>query len=113
MIYTKSFWKSATERAIKTATQAALPALGLAFASAGDLVGANWADFAVMVLGATILSYLTSLVSGIKDGNPSLGNQEVVVPGAEVEESAVAHSESYEPEGSNVRRLEDTNELGG
>lgn len=80
VIYTKSFWKSATERAVKTAVQTALPALAVAFGSSADLMGANWADFLVMVLGATILSYGTSLVSGIKDGNPSLGNQEVTMP---------------------------------
>lgn len=113
MIYTKSFWKSATERAIKTAVQTALPALAVAFGSSADLMGANWADFLVMVLGATVLSYGTSLVSGIKDGNPSLGNQEFTVPGADDESPTESREETYEPEGTNVRRLEDFNELGG
>lgn len=80
-MYTTDFWKGAGERAAKTAAQTALPALAVAFGSAADFAGANWADFLVMVIGATILSVLTSLVSAIGDGNPSLGNVELT-PGA-------------------------------
>jgi hypothetical protein len=61
--YGKNFWKQATERAIKTAAQAALLALGGDVANAipglisrpGILLGA--------LGGGALLSYLTSLVT--------------------------------------------------
>lgn len=60
MIMTVAFWKSAGERAIKTAAQAAIAILG-----ADQLVSAmavNWAEVGGVALFAGILSVLTSIV---------------------------------------------------
>lgn len=60
MIMTVAFWKSAGERAIKTAAQAAIAILGAdQFVSALDV---NWAEVGGVSLLAGILSILTSIV---------------------------------------------------
>lgn len=60
MIMTVAFWKSAGERAIKTAAQAAIAILGTdQFVSAMDV---NWAEVGGIALLAGILSILTSIV---------------------------------------------------
>lgn len=60
MIMTVAFWKSAGERAIKTASQAAIAILGAdQFVSALDV---NWAEVGGVSLLAGILSILTSIV---------------------------------------------------
>jgi predicted transporter len=60
MIMTVAFWKSAGERAIKTAAQAAIAILGAdQFVSAMDV---NWAEVGGVALLAGILSVLTSIV---------------------------------------------------
>lgn len=60
MIMTVAFWKSAGERAIKTAAQAAIALLGTdQFVSALDV---NWAEVGGIALLAGILSILTSIV---------------------------------------------------
>lgn len=60
MIMTVAFWKSAGERAIKTAAQAAIAILG-----ADQLVSAvdvSWTEVGGVALFAGILSVLTSIV---------------------------------------------------
>ena len=60
MIMTVAFWKSAGERAIKTAAQAAIAIIGAdQFVSAMDV---NWAEVGGVALLAGILSVLTSIV---------------------------------------------------
>ena len=60
MIMTVAFWKSAGERAIKTAAQAAITILGTdQFVSAMDV---NWVEVGGIALLAGILSILTSIV---------------------------------------------------
>ena len=60
MIMTVAFWKSAGERAIKTAAQAAIALLGTdQFVSALDV---NWAEVGGIALLAGVLSILTSIV---------------------------------------------------
>jgi hypothetical protein len=60
MIMTIAFWKSAGERAIKTAAQAAIAILGTdQLVSAIDV---NWAEIGGVSLLAGILSILTSIV---------------------------------------------------
>lgn len=60
MIWTKDFWKDATERAIKTFAQVIL-ALGAA--GMLDAFKVDWVTVLGIGLGATILSYATSIVS--------------------------------------------------
>lgn len=117
-MYTVDFWKPTAERAVKTAAQTALPALAVAFGSAADFAGANWADFLIMVIGATILSVLTSLVSAIGDGNPSLGNLELTPGTLEVEGRdlpALTFDPSLSPvdEGAEVESDDDGDRSGG
>ena len=60
MIMTVAFWKSAGERAIKTAAQAAIALLGTdQFVSALDV---NWTEVGGIALLAGVLSILTSIV---------------------------------------------------
>lgn len=55
------FWRDATERALKTAAQAALLFLGAD--QALDAVSADWASTGSFALGGAVLSYLTSIIS--------------------------------------------------
>lgn len=76
-MWTLAFWKAATERAVKTGAQAVLTIYFV-----GDVAlnafEADWVNMAGVGLGGVVLSYLTSLASGYKDGNPSVTNAEVV-----------------------------------
>lgn len=91
-MYDKAFWRAALERALFTFAQAFLstPA-GLALLNVvvdfgdGELdlvllhkVGLLVAIAVIVALIAGGLSILSSLVKARKDGNPSLGNAEVV-----------------------------------
>jgi hypothetical protein len=60
-MFTKKFWKKATERAAKTAGQAFL--LGVGTAGAFDAVHADWAYLGSMALGGAVLSLVTSIAS--------------------------------------------------
>ena len=76
-IWTGKFWKATAERAIATAAQSALAALGT------DLVGVLDMD-AVAVLslagGGAVLSILKSIAATAATGSPSLGGGETLEP---------------------------------
>ena len=62
-MYTKKFWKSAAERAAKTAAQVAILTLAVGDNIGFDVIDTNWGDVASMSVGGAILSLLTSVVS--------------------------------------------------
>ena len=76
-IWTGKFWKATAERAIATAAQSALAALGT------DLVGVLDMD-AVAVLslagGGAVLSILKSIAATAATGSPSIGGGETLEP---------------------------------
>jgi len=76
-MFTLAFWKAATERAVKTGAQSVLTAYFV-----GDVAlnafQADWVNMGGIGLGGVVLSVLTSLASGFKDGNPSVTNAETV-----------------------------------
>lgn len=59
-MFTKKFWKKATERAVKTGAQAAVLVIGADHVNA---LTASWTDVAGFALGGVVLSVLTSLAS--------------------------------------------------
>lgn len=59
-MWSKQFWKEATERAIKTAAQTLLAFIGL---DGSGLLSLNWTVTGVAVGGATLASVVTSIVS--------------------------------------------------
>ena len=72
-IYSKEFWKSATERAIKTFAQFIIVLFG---AEAFNIFTLDWVQFAGMALAGVVVSYATSIVSANfgEKGTPSLLN---------------------------------------
>ena len=58
MVMTAAFWKMAGERAIKTVAQSALAFLG---SGTVGLFEINWCNLSSVVLGAGLLSILTSI----------------------------------------------------
>lgn len=76
-IWTAQFWKATTERAIATAAQSAIAALGT------DLIGVLDID-AVAVLslagGGAALSILKSIAATAATGSPSAGGGETLEP---------------------------------
>ena len=85
-MFTKSFWKSAAERAIKTVAQAFIAVIA---ATTFDWFSADWKAIAGTAATAGVLSLLSSIASaGIGDkGSPSilvgLANASIP-PGSEV-----------------------------
>jgi hypothetical protein len=57
-MFTKKFWKDLAERAISTAAQAAIGAIG-----AGELTHLNWKVVGLTVVGAAVLSVLKGVVA--------------------------------------------------
>lgn len=74
-IYTAAFWKAAAERAVKTAAQAAVLAVGADSLAANALVF-DWQAMGGFALGGAVLSLLTSVGSGLNGGGPSITNVE-------------------------------------
>ena len=60
MLFTVSFWKDATERAVKSLAQAVVLALG---GDAVDVWHVDWQTVTGIGLGGAVLSLLTSLAS--------------------------------------------------
>ncbi|CAI9417433.1 holin [Nocardioides sp. T2.26MG-1] len=60
-MFTRLFWRRATERAVKSAAQAL--ALGIGTAASFDAVHADWPYLGSVALGGAVLSYLTSLIT--------------------------------------------------
>lgn len=74
-IWTAQFWKATTERAIATAAQSAIAALGT------DLIGVLDMDVvAVLSLagGGAVLSVLKSIAATAATGSPSIGGGETL-----------------------------------
>jgi hypothetical protein len=61
-LFTRAFWADAAERAIKTAAQVALVAIGQD-AIGADLWGANLGNVAALAASAALVSLLTSIAS--------------------------------------------------
>lgn len=85
-MFTKSFWKSAAERAIKTIAQALIAVLA---ATTFDWFTADWQAIAGTAATAGVLSLLSSIASaGIGDkGTPSIVSgiaNASIPPGSEV-----------------------------
>jgi len=59
-VFTASFWRDAAERAIKSAAQAGILALG---GGAVDVLTLDWATLAGAAGGGALLSMLTSIAS--------------------------------------------------
>lgn len=76
-MFTKAFWKDASERAVKTAAQFALVALGV---DGAGLASLNWTVTGISIAGAVLASFVTSVISaatppgqiGPSPQNPSL-----------------------------------------
>ena len=77
-IYTAAFWKAAAERAVKTAAQSAILAVG-ADSFAANALTFDWVQMGGFALGGLVLSILTSVASGITTGGgPSATNSETL-----------------------------------
>ena len=75
---TIAFWKATAERAAKSAAQTLILLIGT---GAVGITALNWPELLSLTATAALLSVLTSVVSGAKDGNPSATNAETT-PGA-------------------------------
>ena len=77
-IFTRAFWRAATERSIKSAAQGAI--LAGVGAVGFDALTASWETIGGAALGAAILSLLTSIGSDAITGGtgPSLTNAETL-----------------------------------
>ena len=72
-IWTKAFWKAASERAIKTAAQSGLLVIG---ADQLNILTLDWVNLGGFAAGGALISVLTSIASAAAtDGSPSLGGE--------------------------------------
>ena len=72
-MYTIKFWKAAAERALKTAAQSAIATIG----TTALIHEVDWAVVGSATALATVLSVLTSIASGARDGEPSLAGERI------------------------------------
>lgn len=92
-MWNKSFWAALAERAVKTAAQSLLATIAVGYIG---LLDVKWVAVLSTAGLATAISVLTSIISGIKDGNPSAINAEVsrsnvaVIPPAAIAVSDVS-----------------------
>lgn len=76
-VWTKVFWKAATERAIKSLAQGLIVLFGAS--KVFNVMEVDWQQAAGVAGGLLVLSYLTSLASSLVTGDgPSLTNNEVL-----------------------------------
>lgn len=89
-MFTRKFWRAATERALKSGAQFVLAVLGVAAVSAGidtptgEVANALAWNY-LTLLGALLAGFLISLLTSVAtaaatDGNPSLNDAEVLAP---------------------------------
>ena len=79
-MWTLIFWKAVAERALKTAGQSAILAIGADSLHANALTF-DWATMGGFALGGAVLSVLSSIASAATtDGSPSLNGAEIVTP---------------------------------
>lgn len=82
-MFTRAFLKAASERAIKSAAQAAALVLG---AEAVNVFAVSWVDVAGLSAGAAVLSLLTSVGSSqIGAAGPSVANEVLSPPAPKIE----------------------------
>jgi hypothetical protein len=75
-MFTAAFLKATLERALKTAAQSAILVIG---ADQFNALAFDWNNLAGFAAGGFALSVLTSIGTGaLTDGNPSVGDAEVV-----------------------------------
>lgn len=83
-MFTKQFWKAASERAIKTGAQFVLVTLGFGATgiSGSETVNAFLLDYPTLcgvLLGGVVVSYLTSIVStSVSGAGPSITGTETI-----------------------------------
>lgn len=74
-MFTKKFWKAATERAAKTLAQSAIATIT---AAGTGLIDTDWVGIASTAGMATVLSLLSSIASSGTNGDgPSLGAEQL------------------------------------
>lgn len=79
---TAQFWLAAGERAVKTFAQVLL---GFVTTGAIGITSLPWSEMLAVGATAALASVLTSVVSGVRDGNPSATNAETTdTPGKHV-----------------------------
>ena len=92
-MFTKRFWKDASERAAKSAAQAALLSLGVGSATVGfDVITTDWLFVASFTAGGALLSYLTSVLSSGLGGDSETAsaiNTEPTVHEVEVDDATL------------------------
>lgn len=77
-IWRKAFWKDAAERAIATFLQASL---GLVVVdTAAPIWALDWIHIAGVGVSAGVLSVAKSVIAGVSNGTPSVGDVEVHKP---------------------------------
>lgn len=70
MLYNKTFWVKATERAVKSAAQAIVGALALSDTGFVNAFSLDYKLAAGVAVGGAVLSYLTSLLTaGVGESN--------------------------------------------
>ncbi len=78
VLFSRTFWLDAIERALKSAAQGAMLAAGQDVISV-DLFSADWRNVAGMAAGMAALSILTSVASA---GSPGVSPASLLPPGA-------------------------------
>lgn len=97
-IYSSAFWKSSTERAIKTVGQSALaivPAVFIADSTGViDFAGVPWAGIAGTAVFAGVVSLITSVVFGANGTGPSAVNSEIKADAVVLDETELTAADS-------------------